>query len=341
MRRRDFITLAGSAAALSPLAAQAQRSDRPPSPSPPPVRRLGVLTSGFAEANAQGQARVAALKLGLLEHGWIEGRNLEVTYRWGGNDTKQIRDYAAELVASTPDVIFAGPDAALAEVQRATGSIPIVFAQISDPVGAGFVASVVHPGGNITGIAFPVFAIGAKWLELLKQIAPSVTRALVIYESARRNATGFLPPIEAAGRSLGVDVFAQSVSEGSDGADIEPAINQFGAKPNGGLIAIPSAVIDFKQDLIASLAIRNHLPSISAFRHYAIAGGLTSYWFDNVEPYRRAASYIDRIFKGEKPADLPVREADKFQLIINTKTAKALGLTIPDKLLAAADEVIG
>ena len=347
MRRRDFITLVGGAAAISPLAALAQQSDPPPPPpppSPPPARRLGVLTSGFPEANAQGQARVAALKLGLVEHGWIEGSNLEVTYRWGGNDTKQISDYAAELVASTPDVIFAGPAAALAEVQRATSSIPIVFAQISDPVGAGFVASVAHPGGNITGIALSVFAIGARWLELLKQIAPSVTRALVLYKSAdpnapaSLNATGFLPSIEAAGGSLGIDVLAQSVSD--DGAEIEPTINKFGAEPNGGLIAIPGAIIASQRDLIASLAIQNHLPSVSAFRYYALAGGLVSYWFDDVDPYRRSASYIDLIFKGAKPGNLPVQEANKFQLIINTKTAKALGVTIPDMLLAAADKVI-
>ena len=300
------------------------------------MRRLGVLMS-VTEADAQGQARVAALKLGLLEHGWVEGRNLEIDYRWGGGDPGRLRTYAAELMALNPDVILAAPSAALAAVQRVTRTIPVVFAQVSDPVGAGFVASLAHPGGNITGFALFEFAVGAKWLELLKQIVPSIARAAVIYDPATPSATGFLPLIEAAGRSFGVDVFAHSVR---DPKEIEGAISTLASEPNGGLIAIASPLITGKRDLIISLANKNRLPTIFAFRYYAEAGGLASYGVDNHDLYRRAASYVDRILNGEKPSDLPVQEATKFQLIINLKTARALGLTVPSALLVAADEVI-
>jgi putative ABC transport system substrate-binding protein len=234
-------------------------------------------------------------------------------------------------------VIFAAPSAALAAVQRVTRTIPVVFAQVSDPVGAGFIASLAHPGGNITGFALFEFAVGAKWLELLKQIAPSVSRVAVIYDPATPSATGFLPLIEAAGRSFGVDIFAHSVR---DSNEIEGAISALAAEPNGGLIAIASALIFGKRDLIISLANKSRLPTISAFRYYAEAGGLVAYGVDNLGLYRRAASYVDRILKGEKPNDLPVQEATKFQLVLNLKTAKALGLTIPQSLLATADEVI-
>jgi putative ABC transport system substrate-binding protein len=273
----------------------------------------------------------------LLEHGWVEGRNLEIDFRWGGADPSRKRGYAAELVALNPDVIFAAPSSALAEVQRATRTIPVVFAQVSDPVGAGFVTSLAHPGGNITGFGLFEFAIGAKWLELLKQIAPSVTRAAVIYDPATPNATGFLTLIEAAGRSFGVDVLVHAVRNTSE---IEGVISALAAEPNGGLIAIASALVTEKRDLIISLANRSRLPAIFSLRYYAEAGGLASYGVDNHDLYRRAGSYVDRIFRGEKPSDLPVQEATKFQLVINLKTAKALGLTVPPALLAAADEVI-
>ena len=327
MRRREFIALVGTAAVAWPLAARGQQTDH--------ARRLGVLFS--TEADVEGQARVAALKLGLLEHGWVEGRNLEIDYRWGGGDPGRLRTYAAELTALNPDVILAAPSAALAAVQRVTRTIPVVFAQVSDPVGAGFVASLAHPGGNITGFALFEFAVGAKWLELLKQIVPSVTRAAVIYDPATPSATGFLPLIEAAGRSFGVDVFVHSVR---DTNEIEGAISALAAEPNGGLISIAGPLITAKRNLIISLANKSRLPSIFAFRYYAEAGGLASYGVDNHDLYRRAASYVDRILKGEKPSDLPVQEATKFQFIINLKTAKALGLTVPSALLAAADELI-
>jgi len=299
------------------------------------TRRLGVLFS--TEPDAEGQARAAALKLGLLEHGWVEGRNLEIDYRWGGGDPSRLRAYAAELTALNPDVIFAAPSAALAAVQRLTRTIPVVFAQISDPVGAGFVASLAHPGGNITGFALFEFAVGSKWLELLKQIAPSVSRVAVIYDPATPSATGFLPLIEAAGRSFGVDIFVHSVR---DTNEIESAISALAAQPNGGLIALAGPLITVKRDLILSLANKSRLPTVFAFRYYAQAGALVSYGVDNLDLYRRAASYVDRILKGEKPSDLPVQQASKFQLIINLKTAKTLGLTVPSALLAAADELI-
>jgi putative ABC transport system substrate-binding protein len=273
----------------------------------------------------------------LLEHGWVEGRNLEVDYRWGGANPSQTRSYAAELAALNPDVIFAAPSSALAEVQRVTRTIPIVFAQVSDPVGTGFVDSLAHPGGNITGFALFEFAVGAKWLELLKQLAPSVTHAAVIYDPATPSASGFLPLIEAAGRRLGVHVSVHSVR---DTSEIEGVINALAAKPNGGLIAIASALLTAKRDLIISLVNRSRLPAIFALRYYAEAGGLASYGVDNHDLFRRAASYVDRILRGQKPSDLPVQVSTKFQLVINAKTAKALGLTVPSALLAVADEVI-
>jgi len=328
MRRRTFIEGFGGLAAAWPLAVRAQQPDR--------MRRLGMLFS-VTEADAEGQARVAALRLGLLERGWVEGRNLEVDYRWGGGDPGRLRAYAAELTSLNPDVIFAAPSAALAAAQRVTRTIPVVFAQVSDPVGAGFVASLAHPGGNITGFALFEFAVGGKWVELLKQIAPSVSHVAVIYDPRTPSATGFLPLIEAAGRSFSVDVFAHSVR---DTNEIEGAISALAAETNGGLIAIASPLITEKRDLIISLANKSRLPTIFAFRYYAEAGGLVSYGPDNLDLYRRAASYIDRILKGQKPSDLPVQEATKFQLVINLKTAKALGLTVPSSLLAAADEVI-
>jgi putative ABC transport system substrate-binding protein len=328
VRRRDFIKVIAGSTAVWPLAARAQQTDH--------RRRLGVLISA-SEADAEGQARAAALRLGLLERGWVEGRNLEIYYRWGGGDPSRLRAYAAELTALNPDVIFAAPSAALAAVQRVTRTIPVVFAQVSDPVGAGFVVSLAHPGGNITGFALFEFAVGAKWLELLKQIAPSVSRVAVLYDPATPSATGFLPLIEAAGRSFGVDIFVHSVRVTSE---IEGAISALAAEPNGGLVAIPSPLITGKRDLIISLANKSRLPAIFAFRYFAEAGGLVSYGVDNLDLYRRAASYVDRILKGEKPSDLPVQEPTKFQLVINLKTAKALGLTVPSALLAAADELI-
>jgi ABC-type uncharacterized transport system substrate-binding protein len=327
IRRRDFITLLSGAAAAWPLAARAQQER---------MRRISVLLS-TSETDPEGQTQAAALRQGLQELGWTEGRNIQIDYRWSAGDPGRGRAYAAELVALKPEVIFAAPSSALAPVQRETRTIPVVFAQIADPVGAGFVASLARPGGNITGFALFEFAIGAKWLELLKQLAPAVTRAAVIYDPATPNATGFLPMIEAAGRSFGVDVFSYSVQ---DTAEVERIINAFAAQPNGGLILVPSALIGNKRDFIISLAHRHRLPNVFAFRYYPANGGLASYGVDPINLYKRAASYVDRILKGEKPADLPVQMANKYELVINLKTARALGLDIPVSVLARTDEVI-
>jgi putative ABC transport system substrate-binding protein len=289
-----------------------------------------------SESDAEGQARVAGLRQGLQELGWMEGRNIKIDYRWSAG-ADQMRAYAAELVALKPDVIFAAATAALAAMQRATRTIPLVFAQVSDPVGGGFVASLAHPGSNITGFALYEFAISAKWLELLKQIASAMTRAAVIYDPANPVATGYLPMIEASGRSLGVQVVTSAVH---DAAEIERVIEAFATEPNGGLIPMPGPLITGQRDLIISLANRHRLPSVYAYRFYPANGGLASYGVDNIDLYRRAASYVDRILKGEKPADLPVQEATKFELVINLKTAKALGLDIPNSVLARTDEVI-
>ena len=328
LQRREFITLLGGAVVAWPFAVRAQQTEG--------VRRIGVL-SGFAENDPEMKARLAALRQGLEGLGWSEGRNIKIDYRWGAGDPGRQRAYAAELVASKPDVIFATPSSVLAAVQRETRTIPVVFAQIPDPVGAGFVASLAHPGGNITGFALFEFAIGAKWLELLKQIAPSVTRAAVICDPVTPSAIGFLPMIEAAGRSSGVDVFTYSVH---DTAEIERVINAFAAEPNGGLIPVASALIANKRDFIISLAHRHRLPNVSAFRYYPANGGLASYGVDNIDLYKRAAGYIDRVLKGEKPADLPVQLANKYELVINLKTANALGLEIPISVLARTDEVV-
>jgi putative ABC transport system substrate-binding protein len=327
VRRREFITLLGGAAAW-PFAVRAQQGE--------PVRRVGVLFS-TSEIDSEGQARIGALRQGLQELGWSEGRNLKIDSRWTGGDDARARAYAAELVASQPDVILAGPSSALAAVQRATRTIPVVFAQVSDPVDAGFVTSLAHPGGNITGFALFEFAIGAKWLELLKQIAPSVTRAAAIYDPATPSAHGFLPMIESAGRSLGVEVFTHAVH---DTSEIERVIDTFAAEPHGGLIPVPSVLLAVRRDFVISLANRHRLPNVYTFRSYPANGGLASYGVDNIDLYKRAASYIDRILKGEKPANLPVQLANKYQLVINMKTAKALGLDIPVSVLARTDEVI-
>src|SRR6516165_2802805 len=256
MNRRTIMALLSGAAGW-PIAARAQHGER--------MRRIGVLLS-TAEIDPEGQARLASLRLGLLELGWIEGRNISTDYRWGGGDPNRVRVQAAELVASKPEVIVASPSSVLAAVQRETRPIPVVFAQLVDPVGTGFVASLAHPGGNMTGFANFEFAIGAKWLELLKEIAPSVTRAAVIYDPVTPAATGFLPLIEAAGRSSGVDVSTHNVR---DVGEIERVLNAFAAQPNGGLIPVPSALIVNKRDFIISLAHRLRLPDVSAFRYYS------------------------------------------------------------------------
>jgi putative tryptophan/tyrosine transport system substrate-binding protein len=328
MRRRDFITLLGGAAVAWPLPARAQQPDR--------MRRVGVLMN-LAESDPESQSRIAAFREGLAKLGWAEGRDVQIDYRWFAGDPDRARAYAAELVKLKPEVIFAATSSSLAPLQRETLSVPIVFAQLADPVGGGFVASLARPGGNITGFANFEYAIGAKWLELLKQIAPQVTRVAVIYDEANPEAKEFLPVIEAAARSFGVQV---SISAVRDAAGIERAIAEFTREPNGGLLPLPGPLMGVHRELIISLATRHRLPNVYAYRYYPTGGGLASYGTDNIDLYRRAASYVDRILKGEKPGDLPVQQATKFELVINLKTAKALGLDPPISLLARTDEVI-
>ena len=329
IRRRKFLaTLLSGAAVAWPLAARAQQSER--------MRRIGVLMN-LAESDPEGQARIAAFREGLAKLGWTEGRDVQIEYRWFAGEQERARAYAAELVQFKPDVIFAGTAPLLAALQRETRSLPVVFAQVSDPVGAGFVASLARPGSNITGFAQYEYAIGVKWLELLNQIAPQVTRTAVIYDPTNPEVKGYLPVIKAAARSFGMQL---SIAAVRDAAEIEHAIEEFAREPNGGLIPLPSPLMAIRRDLIISLARRHRLPNVSAFRYYPISGGLASYGVDNIDLYRRAASYVDRILKGEKPADLPIQQASKFELVINLKTAKALGLDPPISLLARTDEVI-
>jgi putative ABC transport system substrate-binding protein len=328
VKRREFIAMLGGAAAAWPLAARAQQ--------PSGMRRIGVLMN-LAESDPEGQARIAAFREGLGKLGWSEGRDVQIDYRWFAGDPGRARAYAAELVKLKPDVVFAAPTSSVAALQRETRSVPIVFAQVADPVGAGFVASLARPGGAITGFANFEYAIGAKWLELLKQIAPRVTSVAVIYDPANPEWKAFLPVIEAAARSFGMQV---SVSAVRNDIEIERAIEEFTREPSGGLIPLPGPLMAVHRDLIISLATRHRLPNVYAFRYYPIGGGLASYGTDNIDLYRRAASYVDRILKGEKPGDLPVQQATKFELVINLKTAKAFGLDPPISLLARTDEVI-
>jgi putative ABC transport system substrate-binding protein len=300
------------------------------------MRRIGVLMN-LSETDPESQARIAALRDGLRKLGWIEGRNIQIDYRWATGDPEHARRYATELVAIKPEVIFAGTTMPLAALQRATRTIPIVFAQIVDPVGSGYMATISHPGGNITGFAQFEFAIASEWVNQLKQIAPNVTRIAAIYDPANTEAPGFLPMMDAAARAHALEVASYAVR---GRADIEHAIEAFAREPYGGLIPLPSSLMAVEREQIVSLSAKHRLPNLYAYRYYPAIGGLASYGPDNIDAYRRAADYIDRILKGQKPADLPVQFPTKYQRVINLKTAKALGLTVADKLLALADEVI-
>jgi putative ABC transport system substrate-binding protein len=333
VKRREFITLLGGAVAAWPLAARAQQSKR--------MVRIGVLI-GFDESDPEGQARLTALQQGLQALGWIDDRNLRIDYRRYVGDPDRIRAAAAELVGLAPDVILAYAPPAVAALQRETRSIPIVFVQVSNPVGAGFVASMARPAGNITGFTSFEWTVGGKWLQTLKEIAPHVTRSAVIFNPDNPAAGGFLGAIEAAVPSLGIQVTPVAVRASVDPerAVLERAVDAFGREPNGGMIVLPDFVIITLRQPIVALAARNRLPTVYPFRYFATAGGLISYGVDQIEQSRQAASYVDRILKGEKPADLPVQAPTKFETVINLKTAMALGLEIPPMLLARADEVI-
>jgi ABC-type uncharacterized transport system substrate-binding protein len=327
MRRRAFITLLGGAAAAWPVAVRAQ-SDR--------VRRIGVLMA-IAADDPEAQARLTAFVQGLQQLGWTVGQNVRVDYRWGGSNADDLRKYAAELVALAPDVILAHSSASVAPLLWATRTVPLVFTIVADPVGAGFVESLARPGGNATGFTNFEYSIAGKWLELLKEIAPGVTRAAVLRESAIAAGPGQLGAIQALAQSLGVELRPVDVR---DAGEIERAITAFARGSNGGLIVTGSPAAVFHRGVIVALAARHRLPAVYNTRFYATGGGLISYGPDFVDQFRRAAGYVDRILKGENPADLPVQAPTKYELVINLKTAKALGLTVPDSLLARADEVI-
>jgi len=328
MNRRAFITLLGGAAAAWPLAARAQQSKR--------LRRVGVLMP-YAANDPQVQTRNAAFLQGLQQLGWTVGNNVQIDYRWSAGNEDDTRKYAAELVALAPDVIFASGSAAVGPLRRATRTVPIVFAATPDPVGAGFVESLARPGGNITGFTPYEYGIGAKWLEVLKEIAPSVARVAVIRDPTITAGIGLWGAIQSVSPSFGVELRPVDVG---DVGEIERALAAFAGSPNGGLILTGSALAIVHRDLIIALAARYQLPAVYYERYFAAAGGLISYGYDTVEAYRLAAGYVDRILRGEKPADLPVQAPTKYELVINLKTAKALGLTVPDSLLARADEVI-
>jgi putative ABC transport system substrate-binding protein len=327
MRRREFITILGGAAATWPLAARAQQR----------VRRIGILFGGFAADDPEGQARMTALIQGLQERGWTDGRNARIDYRWAVGDPERLQKYAAELVALAPDVVVSGGLPAAAALQRATRNIPIVFGNIIDPVGAGLVASLAQPGGNSTGFMSSEFSFSAKWLELLKQTAPGVTRVAFLRTDAAIQGVGEFTAIQAAAPSFGVEV---TPITGRDPAETERAVTAFARGPNSGLIVMGGAILQPQREAIIAAAARHRLPAVYPFRRFVVEGGLISFGIDNAELYRLAAGYVDRILKGEKPADLPVQAPVKLETVLNLKTAKALGLQVPDVVRLRADEVI-
>ena len=326
MKRRKFITLLGGAAAW-PLTARAQQPNR--------MRRIGVFMN-LASDDAEGQARNAAFLQGLQEAGWAVGRNVRIEYRWGAGDAELFRRYAAELVALAPDVILAS-GASMYALQQVTREVPIVFVQVPDPVGAGIVLSMARPGRNATGFTPFEYGVSAKWLELLKEIAPRVTRAAVVRDPAIPTGTGQLGAIQSVAPSFGVELSPVDVR---DVREIEGTVAAFARGSNGGLIVTASALAVVHREVIITLATRYKLPAVFFLRSFVTDGGLISYGPDSMDQFRRAAGYVDRILKGEKPADLPVQAPTKYELVINLKTARALGLDVPPTLLARADEVI-
>jgi ABC-type uncharacterized transport system substrate-binding protein len=327
VKRRNFIGLLGGAATW-PLAARAQQGER--------MRRIGVLMNAAAD-DRDGQARVIAFVQALQELGWTDGRNARVDIRWGAGDAERYRGYAAELIALAPDVILAPTSGVVAALQRATRTVPIVFVGVIDPVGAGFVASLARPGGNTTGFAAFEYGISGKWVALLKEIAPGVTRAAVIRDPSLAAGIGQLAAMQAVAPSLGVELSPLDVR---DDSELERAIAAFAHAPNGGVIVAAGPAANVRREQINALVVRHLLPAVYPFRYYVESGGLISYGSDLISQYRPAAGYVDRILRGAKAADLPVQAQTKYELVINLKTAKALGLTVPPTLLARADEVI-
>src|SRR5262245_24015741 len=327
MRRRDFIGLLGGTA-LSPLAAQAQQTER--------IRRIGVLMNRAAN-DPEGQARLAVIQQGLQQSGWTDGGNVRIDIRWGEDDVDRHRKYAAELLALTPDVILAIGTLSVTALQHASRSLPIVFAGVTDPVGAGFVDSLSRPGGNVTGFMIYEYSLGGKWLELLKQIAPNVTRVAVLRDPDNPAGIAMFGAIRATAQSLGMEVSPVSVR---DASEIERGVAAFARSTNGGLIVTPNASASLHRALIVTLAARYKLPAVYPFRYHTTGGGLISYGVNTVDQFRLAAGYGDRILKGEKPVDLPVQAPTKYELVINLKTVKALGLNVPNTLIGRADQLI-
>src|SRR5262249_9023045 len=328
VKRREVITLIGGAAAAWPLAAGAQQGER--------MRRIGILM-GYAESDPVAQARVAELRRGLQELGWTEGRNVRFDYRWPGVDPPRIRVHAVEIVELAPDVIISSPAQVTLELNRVTNTLPILFVNVPDPVELGLVASIAHPGGNMTGFANFEHALAGKWLDILKELTPSATRIGVFYSRQNPACRGPLQTIEQTAPSLGVQLAVIGVSEASE---IEDAFNSFAQEKIGALIVLPSIFVTTHRSSIVALAARYRFPAIYPFRFFVADGGLLAYGVDVNDQFWRVAVYADRILKGAKPADLPVQGPTKFELVINVKTAKALGVTVPDTLLALADEVI-
>jgi putative tryptophan/tyrosine transport system substrate-binding protein len=328
MRRREFITLLGGATVAWPLAARAQQAER--------VRRIGVLMP-FSADDAESQARMGAFLQTLALSGWTIGRNVRIDTRWGARDPERIHHHALELAALAPDVILAHGISTVGPLRQATRTVPIVFPVMADPVGLGLVNSLARPGGNVTGFISWEFNFSGKWLELLKQVAPDVTRVAVLRDTAIGTGTSQFAVIQALAPSLRVEVSPVGVR---DPSDIEQTVAAFARSLNGGLIVTAGSETARRSDLIIALAARHKLPAMYFERNFVTAGGLISYGPDYVDQYRQAASYVDRILKGEKAADLPVQAPTKYELVINLKTAKALGLTVPPTLLATADEVI-
>jgi putative ABC transport system substrate-binding protein len=330
MKRRKFISLAGCAAAAWPLAARGQQAAGK-------VPRIGVL-SGLAVDDPEAQARIAAFRQGMQELGWSEGRNLQIDYRWAGPDAGRIKVFAAELIATSPSVVVAFTSPSVAALREVTRTVPVVFVGIGDPVGQGFVASLARPGGNITGFTGFEFSLGEKWPGFLKELAPGVSRAAFLFNPEQGPYYSFwFKSVEAAASALGIQVTAAPIRTA---ADVEAAISAIAALPNGGLVVEPDAYTSANRGLIIGLAARYRLPAIYAHPRDTAEGGLVSYGPNVDNLFRRSASYIDRILKGEEPADLPVQQPLKYQLVINLKTAKMLNLTVPNTLLISADEVI-
>jgi putative ABC transport system substrate-binding protein len=328
MQRRQFIRLLGSAA-VWPLAAHAQQ--------PEPMRRIGILMNR-SEDSAEGQARLAALRQSLQQLGWSEGRNVRIDVRWGEDKIDLERKYAAELIALSPDIVFASGTLSVNAVQSVSRTLPIVFVGVTDPVGAGLVDSLARPGGNATGFMIYEYSFGGKRLELLKEVAPGVTRVAVLRDPSNPAGSAEFAAIQAVAQSLKLDV--SPIDSRRDANEIDRAITVFALSVNGGLIVTPNASASVHRDLIISVAAKHKLPVVYPFRYHADGGGLVSYGPDVVDQCRRAAGYVDRVLKGEKPADLPVQAPTKYELIINLKTAKALGLNVPNTLIGRADEVI-